>query len=309
MSMKRFRVAGHSMSPTLRPGQEVAATDTRPAEPGNIVVFPHPSDDDLWLIKRLADESGWVVSDNTSDADLDSTVLGPIDPGTMLVVVSHLDASTFAEACELLAAEDDALAGIVERWGVPPFWNRRPGFQTLVLLILEQQVTLESGAAMYRRLDGLLGEVSPVTVVAAGDEGLRSIGITRQKSGYLLDLSTRVLDSLLDLEMLSTEPEHLARESLLAVKGIGAWTADAYLLSAVRRPDMWPVGDRALQVGTGEALGLAAVPDESQLEMLGEPWRPVRAAAARLIWHSYLSERGRVEPPDPSLARVDPAPA
>lgn len=303
MPMKRFQVSGHSMTPVLQPGQEVVATSNRPPRPGNLVVFPHPGRDDFWLIKRLVDETGWVESDNRDDSDMDSRTLGPIDPTTMLVVVDRLDETTFAEACELLCAEDAALAELVATWGVPAFWHRRPGFATVVLLVLEQQVSLESGAAMYARLNGLLGEVTPASVAAAGDEALRSIGVTRQKSGYLLDLAARVLDGSLDLDRMERAPDTEARQTLLEVKGIGPWTADAYLLSAGRRPDMWPVGDRALQVGTAESLRMAEVPDPVSLEILGEPWRPVRSAAARLIWHAYLSTRGRVEPADPTPAR------
>ena len=301
MSMKRFRVAGHSMLPTLQPGQEVVAVSTRPPEPGNLVVFEHPSEEGLWLIKRLMDETGWVVSDNVSDGAHDSDDLGRISTSTLWPVVHRLDEDLFRQACHLLVSEDPHLARLVDRWGIPEFWNRRPGFETLVLLILEQQVSLESGAAMYGRLKRLTGQLTPANVVHAGEHRLRSIGVTRQKSGYLLDLAHRIIEGELDLSSLEDKSESVARRELLSIKGIGPWTADAYLLSASRRPDMWPVGDRALQVGSAEALGLGTVPDEADLEMIGEPWRPIRAAAARLIWHSYLSERGRVEPPDPTL--------
>jgi DNA-3-methyladenine glycosylase II len=100
----------------------------------------------------------------------------------------------------------------------------------------------------------------------------------------------------LDLEALEREPEDRAREILLSCRGIGPWTADVYLLSALRHLDVFPVGDRALQVGTGEVLGLAEPPSPDDLEFLSQPWRPVRAVAARLIWHAYLARRGRSEP-------------
>lgn len=302
MPMKRYRVAGHSMTPTLQPGQEVVAVDTRLPEPGNLVVFEHPDRTGFWLIKRLADRSGWIVSDNEELSDTDSRTLGRLPLENLWPVVDRLDAATFRLGVELLAEEDEHLARVVDRWGLPDFWERRPGFRTLVLLILEQQVTLESGAAMYTRLARLVGEVTPRSVLAAGEAGLRSIGVTRQKAGYLTELSRRLADGELDLQSLEGIPSEDARRILLCVKGVGPWTADAYLLSASRRPDIWPVGDRALQVGTGEAIGMRGIPDEEELEVLSEPWRPIRAVAARLIWHSYLSERGRVEPPDPTLA-------
>jgi len=302
MPMKRYRVAGHSMTPTLQPGQEVVAVDTRLPEPGNLVVFEHPDRTGFWLIKRLADRSGWIVSDNEELSDTDSRTLGRLPLEGLWPVIEKLDAATFRLGVELLAEEDEHLARIVDRWGLPEFWERQPGFRTLVLLILEQQVSLESGAAMYVRLAGLVGEVTPGSVLDAGEAGLRSIGVTRQKAGYLTELSRRLADGELDFQSLEKMPAEDARQILLSVKGVGPWTADAYLLSASRRPDIWPVGDRALQVGTGEAIGMRDIPDEEQLEVLSEPWRPIRAVAARLIWHSYLSERGRVEPPDPTLA-------
>lgn len=291
------------MSPTLQPGQEVVATNTRMAEPGNLVVFEHPDRPDFWLIKRLSDEKGWVVSDNRDDSDFDSHQLGALPVAALLPIVERFDRTTFDEACDLLIEEDANLRQLVNRWGIPEFWNRRPGFETLVLLVLEQQVSLESGAAMYRRLDRLLGLVTASNVLAAGEHRLRSIGVTRQKTGYLLDVSQRMTDGILDLDRLEGESVVQARSELLAIRGIGPWTADAYLLSASRRPDMWPVGDRALQVGVGETLAMTQPPKADELEILGEPWRPIRAAAARLIWHGYLSERGRTEPPDPTLVQ------
>jgi DNA-3-methyladenine glycosylase II len=307
--MRRFSIAGHSMAPTLMPGEEVAATDSRRPAPGDIVVFEHPAREGFWLIKRLQTEDGWVVSDNPEHSESDSRTLGKIPVDGMLAVVARLDETTFVEACDLLAAEEEALRRILGRWGAPDFWHRSPGFPTLVLLILEQQVSLESGASMYRRLAGLVGDVTPESVVTAGDAALRSIGVTRQKAGYLLRLAEDVISGTLDLDWLETAPVSEAREALVSIRGIGPWTADAYLLSALRHPDMWPTGDRALQVGVGETLGMGRAPDETELEMIAEPWRPLRAVAARLIWHAYLSERGRVEPPDPTLVHIGGADA
>lgn len=274
-----------------------------------MVVFEHPDRTGLWLVKRLVDGDGRVVSDNAADSSNDSSTLGNLPVEALRPVVERLDADSFTQACEFLANEDEFLAALIARWGMPDFWHRQPGFKTLVLLILEQQVSLESGAAMYRRLAGLTGEVTPESVFAAGPERLRSIGVTRQKTSYLIDLAEMVLAGELDIDHLDEHPTSEARARLIAIRGIGAWTADAYLLSAQRRPDMWPVGDRALQVGTREALAMSEVPTESELEIIGAPWRPVRAVAARLIWHAYLSARGRVEPPDPTSVHVTGEPA
>jgi len=299
------------MRPALAPGDEVVATDSRRPSPGDVVVFPHPARDDFWMVKRVANppeplepEQIWVLSDNSEVTHADSRTLGSIDAKQALTRVERLDTTTFREGCELLAAEDAPLGDAIGRYGIPEFWHRPQGFPVLVLLILEQQVSLDSGAAMYRRLDAATGGVTPERVVALGTDKLRSLGVTRQKTDYLLRLAERVAQSDFDIDGLEqlTVPE--ARAALIEQKGIGLWTADAYLLSALRHIDMWPVGDRALQVGAGELVGMASVPTEAELEILGEPWRPIRAVAARVIWNAYLTERGRVEPPDPTLARA-----
>lgn len=313
MAMRRFEIAQESMLPNLRPGDEVVAVDTRPPRVGDVVVFQHPKRDGFWVIKRLAepphpidDHQAWVVSDNPEVTRADSRTLGPIDRSTLWPVVERLDAGTFANACEMLAREDENLARVLDTHGLPQFWERRPGFPTLVWLILEQQVSLESGAAIYERLHRATGSVTASTVAELGAEELRSLGITRQKTAYLIGLAKAIVDEQLSLESLESLPPDDAREVLLAIRGIGPWTADAYLLSALRHPDVFPVGDRALQVGAGETLGMKATPGPDELELISEPWRPVRAAAARIIWHGYLSERGRSEPPDPTVAHGPP---
>ena len=300
MGIRRFTVAGHSMLPTLSPGQELLGSDTLEASAGDVVVFEHPARNGRWLVKRLHDSDGNVYGDNTADSGEDSRQFGPIDMAASYTMVETLDAPRFLEAVDLLRTEDQVLDRAVGTFGVPEFWQRRPGFETLVLLILEQQVSLESGAAMYRRLANLIDTVTPESLIAAGESSLREIGVTRQKAGYLLGLSRAIVTGDLDLERLQKASVSAARTRLTDLKGIGPWTADAYLLSAERRPDMWPVGDRALQVGAGEVLGMTSTPDEEELEIIGEPWRPARAVAARIIWHAYLTARGRIEPPDPT---------
>lgn len=313
MAMRRFEIAQQSMLPNLRPGDEVVAVDTRPPRVGDVVVFEHPERDGFWVIKRMAepphpidDSQAWVVSDNPEVTRADSRTLGALDRATLWPIVERLDADTFADACELLSDEDEDLARILDTHGLPRFWERRPGFSTLVWLILEQQVSLESGAAVYERLHRAAGSITPATVAELGPEELRSIGITRQKTAYLLGLAEAIIHERTSLESIEGLPPGDAREVLLAIRGIGPWTADAYLLSALRHPDVFPVGDRALQVGTGEALRMKATPRPDELELISEPWRPVRAVAARIIWHGYLSQRGRVEPLDPTVVHTPP---
>lgn len=311
--MRRFRVVEDSMRPTLVPGEEFVTTGSRSPLVGEVVALPHPGRDDFWLVKRLAagpgdrvdgqgvmgDGQAWVVSDNHLDGVEDSGSFGPVPIGSLEPRVERLDESTFIESTNLLIREEPAFRRVVDEFGVPPFWRRPAGFPTLVWLILEQQVSLESGAAMYRRLHGLLGAITPERMSGFTEADLRDIGVTRQKAGYLKELARAVGSGELDLAGLTGQASEEARQALLAIKGIGPWTADAYLLSALGLPDVFPVGDRALQVGAAEVLGMSSVPDGEELELLSAPWRPIRATAARVIWHSYLMRRGRVEPADP----------
>ncbi len=206
-----------------------------------------------------------------------------------------MDDRTFATAVDELVARDDDLARLVGAYGRPSLWTRPAGFAALVLLILEQQVSLASAAAAYGRVVARLGAMSPDLLLAASPEDLRADGVSRQKDRYLRALSEAVVSGSLDLEALARQPDDDARRTLVALPGIGPWTADVYLLACLGRPDLWPVGDRALQVATAEALGLADVPDPMSLADLGERWRPVRSTAARLLWHGYLSRRGRAD--------------
>ena len=198
-----------------------------------------------------------------------------------------MDDSSFGEAVQDLVSRDADLARIVQQHGRPVLWTRPPGFPALVLFILEQQVSLASAAAAYSRL--------AEAIATSTSEELRASGVSRQKDRYLRALSAAVLDGTLDLAGLAELPDDEVRRALVALPGIGPWTADVYLLACLGRPDLWPIGDRALQVAAAEALGLAAVPDPASLTVLGERWRPLRSTAARLLWHGYLSRRGRAE--------------
>jgi DNA-3-methyladenine glycosylase II len=201
-----------------------------------------------------------------------------------------LDERSFATAVAELCAGDPDLAAIVERHGVPEFWAREPGFATLVLLILEQQVSLASARAAYDRLAHRLGGLTPRGVLASTDAELRADGFSRQKNRYVRALAAAIEDGWLDLDAVAEFGDVEVRQALVALPGIGPWTAEVYLLSALRRPDTWPTGDIALQEGARRAKRLERRPSPEELEAIGESWRPNRASAARLLWHLYLSE-------------------
>ncbi|MDX1449847.1 MAG: DNA-3-methyladenine glycosylase 2 family protein [Acidimicrobiia bacterium] len=203
------------------------------------------------------------------------------------------DASDFDSAVDILIGLDTDLRGVVEAFGRPEFWTRPNGFETIVLFVLEQQVSLASAAATLKRLADTIGSVDPNTILETGEARIRSAGVTRQKSGYLIGLAEATARGELDFDRLAALDDDAVRRHLVALRGIGPWTADVYLLSCLRRPDIWPVGDRALQVGVAELLDLADPPSPEMLGQIGDRWRPHRSTAARLVWHRYLSVRGR----------------
>lgn len=200
-----------------------------------------------------------------------------------------LDEKNLLEAVQILCELDADLARAVRLYGPPPLWAREPGFETLVWIILEQQISLASARATLARLKALI-PVTPEHFLTLDDPTLKSIGFSRQKTAYVRHLSQEILDGF-DLEILHHLNDHEAKARLVKLKGIGNWTADVYLLMALRRPDAWPVGDLGLQVGMQELKGLRGRPRGEALETLAEPWRPWRAVAARIVWHSYLSRR------------------
>lgn len=212
----------------------------------------------------------------------------PIAPGAALTPAS------FPLAVERLALADPVLAGVVERWGPPPFWRHPDGFAGLVHAILAQQVSLESAVAAFGKLEGKLGAVEPEPFLTLDEARLRAIGFSRQKAAYARGLAASIVAGTLDLTELDTAPDADVRGTLMQMRGIGRWTADVYLLFALRRRDAWPSGDLALAVAVQELWGQPTRPGWDELDAFAERWRPQRAVAARFLWHDYLSRRGRL---------------
>jgi DNA-3-methyladenine glycosylase II len=200
-----------------------------------------------------------------------------------------LDSARLRAAAEALAAVDPDLGGILARLGPPPLWDRPPGLETLVAIVLEQQVSLASGAAALARLRAAAGAIEPAAIVAIGEEGARKAGLTRQKARYVVGLAEATLDRRFDPDALAAADDDSARTALTALLGIGRWTADIYLLMALRRPDIWPDGDLALAASMRRAKALTALPSGAEQREIAESWRPWRAVAARLLWHAYLA--------------------
>ena len=204
-----------------------------------------------------------------------------------------LDESTFQFGILELTVRDADLARVIQTYGVPPLWVREPGFPSLVYIILEQQVSLASARAAFQRLRAAASPLTPTRFLKLSDTQLKQIGFSRQKTLYTRLLAESLVKRHLDLNDLHDLSDDAARKFLIALKGIGTWTADIYLLSALRRPDIWPIGDLALAVAVQEVKRLRSRPSPERLERLSKLWRPYRAVAARLFWHAYLSKRGQ----------------
>ena len=188
-----------------------------------------------------------------------------------------------------LTAAEPAFAAVLYRHGHPEPRNSEPGAATLMRTIVGQQVSVAAARSMWSKLEAAYGSPPDLgRVLLASDEELRALGQSRQKAGYLRSLAQLIVSGELDLDKLPADDEE-AVALLTRIKGIGRWSAEIYLLFAEGRADVWPAGDLAVQVEIGRLLGLDGKPSEKALRELAEPWRPYRAAAAVLAWHSYNS--------------------
>jgi DNA-3-methyladenine glycosylase II len=200
-----------------------------------------------------------------------------------------LDRATLDRHVHELASREAVFARILRRWGQPPLWNRRPGFATLAWIILGQQVSVASANAAYRRLVDGAGRVTPARVLALAEDGLRALGITRQKARYCVCLAREVEAGRLALPALEALSADEVRDRLTSVTGIGRWSADIYRLMALGDPDVWPRGDVALYGAWRVEAGVDW--SAEAIDRHARRWRPFRSAAARLLWHRVLSRR------------------
>ncbi|HEX8286045.1 MAG TPA: hypothetical protein VF588_21985 [Pyrinomonadaceae bacterium] len=190
-----------------------------------------------------------------------------------------------------LSKMDADLARVAREHGMPQMWEREEGFPTLVITILEQQVSLASAAAAFARLVAAASPLTPEKFLTFDDAQLRAFGFSRQKALYCRLAARAVVEGELDFAALGELNDDEARAALTRLKGVGPWTAEIYLLRALGRTDAWPSGDLALQIAAQEVKRLPARPTPSELDALAEAWRPLRAVAARLLWQHYLETR------------------
>ena len=179
---------------------------------------------------------------------------------------------------------------IHQQYGRPPNWQRPEGFETLLRIILEQQVSLESAKAAYLKLKTAIGEVTPQKVLQLSDEQLRACYFSRQKTRYAKTLATAILEKSLDLSQLSSLSNEAVFEQLTAVKGIGKWTTEVYLMFCLDSPDIFPLGDIA---AINTVKEFTALETKDEIAKYVQAWSPYRTAATFYLWHYYLKKRNR----------------
>jgi DNA-3-methyladenine glycosylase II len=197
-----------------------------------------------------------------------------------------------SEGLEALCLIDPRLTDIRARVDEVPLRLSEPGFHSLASIVVSQQVSTASARAIFARFTRLVDPLTPQGLLAAGEEVFRGAGLSRPKQKALRAVAQAVVDGL-DLDGLCRLDPDAAMARLVAVSGIGPWTAEVYLLFAAGHPDIFPARDVALQTAVGHALGMEARPSEKALIAIAESWRPWRGVASRLFWAYYRTIKGR----------------
>jgi DNA-3-methyladenine glycosylase II len=193
------------------------------------------------------------------------------------------------QAIDHLLEKSPIFKYIIDTYGLPTIPKRPQGFETLVLLILEQQVSIDSAKATFTKIKNH-SNCDPKSMLKLTDEEFRALGVSRQKTNYIKILAQAVLNKELDIEGLSKKSAQQVREELIQLKGIGNWTIDIYLMFCLQEPDLIPLGDIAVVNTIKELLDIH---DKQQMEIHTEQWSPYRSYATFLLWHYYLKKRKR----------------
>ena len=194
------------------------------------------------------------------------------------------------EAINFLSEKEKIFKTIIETIGIPVIPSRPQGFQTLVLLILEQQVSIDSAKATFNKIKAQFPGLRPAQLAAVSTEEFRTLGVSRQKASYIAGLAQAIIAESIDLESLPDKPADVVRAELIQLKGIGNWTIDVYLMFCLQSPDIIPLGDIAVVSTIKELLGIH---EKSDMEKYAENWAPYRSMATYLLWHYYLNKRNR----------------
>ena len=205
--------------------------------------------------------------------------------------IERFSGQNFRDLCNALAHRDAHLQTILRQHSYPPMWRRPASFATLIHIILEQQVSLASAKAALDKLKAKIGAITPEKLLRLTDEELRACYFSRQKTGYARHLAQAIVSKQLNLKKLSTAPDEEVRIELKKIKGIGDWTVDVYLLFALQRSDIFPIGDLAMVNALKEVKQLPKQAAREDILALAEAWRPHRSIATMLLWHYYIIKR------------------
>ena len=198
-------------------------------------------------------------------------------------------AGNFRNICDTLATNDPDLNRVLAAHGYPPMWTRENSFETLVHIILEQQVSLASALASLNMLQKKTKTISPESILALSDEEMRGCYVSRQKTGYIRGLATAISSGEIQLAQFKDLPDEAVRARLIQLKGIGNWTIDIYLMFVLQRADIFPVGDLAAVNALKRLKGLSPASSKDDIVVLAQRWQPYRTVATMMLWHYYLS--------------------
>ena len=204
-------------------------------------------------------------------------------------MLNKFTSHTFHPICDELGNRDTNLAGIIKNYGYPPMWNRPNTFASLVHIILEQQVSLASALSALNKLQERVQEITPANVLLLTDEEMKGCYLSRQKIAYVRYLAQALLSGQINLQQLESLPDDEVRAQLIALKGIGNWTIDVYLMFVLQRADIFPVGDLAAVNAFKRVKGLPPATPREELVQQARQWQPYRTIATMLLWHYYLS--------------------
>jgi len=205
--------------------------------------------------------------------------------------ISTFNDNNFTQCCDELAIKDKFLSSIIHRHGYPPLWKRLPNFETLVHIILEQQVSLASAKASLNKLKEKISTITPENVLMLSETDLRNCYFSRQKTAYVKHLAQSIVKKHLIIDTLYTLPDEAIRIELKKIKGIGDWTADVFLMMALQRSDLFPAGDIALIKSIKEEMQLSPTTTKAAILELAAQWSPYRTIAAFILWHAYIKKR------------------
>lgn len=204
-------------------------------------------------------------------------------------MIQTFTTTNFPTICDELGKRNKYLQSILTEYNYPPFWTRPNTFETLVLTILEQQVSLASAYAAYKKLKEKIEQITPEKILQLTGEELRSCYFSRQKIIYVRGLANAILTKQINLKRFEKEEDEVVRKELKALKGIGDWTVDIYLLHALQRSDVFPIGDLAL-VNAVKMIADKQLTKE-EIILMAESWKPYRSIATMILWHYYIKKK------------------